>query len=88
MGSAYSPIDSNVVEYFRDIVTPVGNYNINGIDGTKHKVDLVALPFSFVGQSYSPKFCVSHFLKSFRILKLKVEYRYMGCLGLTYYGNK
>lgn len=65
MGSACSLIDSNVVEYFKDIVTPVGDYNISGIDGTKHKVDVVALPFSFVGQSYSPKFCVKPLLEVF-----------------------
>lgn len=47
--STFSLIDNNVVEYFKDIVTPVGDYNISGIDGTKHKVDEVTLPFSFDG---------------------------------------
>lgn len=44
-GSTCSLIDSNVVEYFKDIVKPKGDYYINGIDGTKHKVDVVRLPF-------------------------------------------
>ena len=51
MGSTCSLINSNVVEYFKDIVTPVGDYNTREIDGTKHKVDVVTLPFSFEGQS-------------------------------------
>ena len=42
-GSTCSLIDSNVVEYFKDIVTPVLDYNIIGIDGTKHEVDAVCL---------------------------------------------
>ena len=44
-GSTCSLIDRNVVEYFKDIAKSVGGYFINGIDGTKHKVDVVHLPF-------------------------------------------
>lgn len=40
-GSTCCLIDSNVAEYFKDIVTPVGDYNISGIGGTKHKVDVL-----------------------------------------------
>ena len=58
-GSTCSLIDSTVVEYFKDIVEPVGDYYISGIEGTKHKVDMVALPFTFEGQVYKPKICVS-----------------------------
>ena len=43
-GSTCSLIDSSVVEYFKDIVEPVGDYCISGIEGTKHKVDMITLP--------------------------------------------
>ena len=43
-GSTCCLIDSNVVEYFKDIVEPVGDYCISGIEGTKHKVDMITLP--------------------------------------------
>lgn len=36
-GSTCSLIDSSVVEYFKDIVEPVGDYCISGIEGTKHR---------------------------------------------------
>ena len=49
-GSTCSLIDSTVVEYFKDIVEPVGDYCISGIEGTKHKVDMITLPFNFEGQ--------------------------------------
>ena len=51
-GSTCSLIDSSVVEYFKDIVEPVGDYCISGIEGTKHKVDMITLPFNFEGQVY------------------------------------
>ena len=57
-GSTCSLIDSNVVEYFKDIVESIGDYCISGIDGTKHKVDVVILPFNFEGYTYETKFCV------------------------------
>ena len=53
-GSTCSLIDSSVVEYFKDIVEPVGDYCISGIEGTKHKVDMITLPFNFEGQVYKP----------------------------------
>ena len=65
-GSTCSLIDSTVVEYFKDIVEPVGDYYISGIEGTKHKVDMVALPFTFEGQVYKPKFCVRPLLDTFK----------------------
>ena len=46
-GSTCSLIDSNVVEYFKDIVESIGDYSISGIDGTMHKVDVITLPFTF-----------------------------------------
>ena len=46
-GSTCSLIDSTVVEYFKDIVEPVGDYYINGIEGSKHKVDMITLPDAF-----------------------------------------
>ena len=55
-GSTCSLIDSSVVEYFKDIVEPVGDYCISGIEGTKHKVDMITLPFNFEGQVYKPRF--------------------------------
>jgi hypothetical protein len=42
-GSTCSLFDRNVVEYFKNIVKPVDEYYINGIEGTKHKVDIVIL---------------------------------------------
>lgn len=45
-GSTCSLIDSTVVEYFKDIVEPVGDYCISGIEGTKHKVDIITLPLT------------------------------------------
>ena len=65
-GSTCSLIDSTVVEYFKDIVEPVGDYYINGIEGSKHKVDMITLPFIFEGQMYKPKFCVKPLLDAFK----------------------
>ncbi len=83
-GSTCSLIDSNVVEYFKDIVTPVGDYNISGIDGTKRKVDVVTLPFSFEGQSYSPKFCVKPLLEAFKDIEIENGIQVHGLLGTDF----
>ena len=83
-GSTCSLIDSNVVEYFKDIVTPVGDYNISGIDGTKHKVDVVTLPFSFEGQAYSPKFCVKPLLETFKKIETESGIQVHGLLGTDF----
>lgn len=88
-GSTCSLIDSNVIEYFKDIATPVGDYNISGIDGTKHKVDVVTLPFSFEGQSYSPKFCVKSLLEAFKDIETESGIQVHGLLGIDFLmGNK
>ena len=83
-GSTCSLIDSNVVEYFKDIATPVGDYNISGIDGTKHKVDVITLPFSFEGQSYSPKFCVKPLLEDFKDIETESGIQVVGLLGTDF----
>lgn len=53
-GSTCSLIDSTVVEYFKDIVEPVGDYCISGIEGTKHKVDMITLPLTLKVRFISP----------------------------------
>lgn len=53
-GSTCSLIDSTVVEYFKDIVEPVGDYCITGIEGTKHKVDMIILPLTLKVRYISP----------------------------------
>lgn len=68
-GSTCSLIDSTVVEYCKDIVEPVGDYYINGIEGSKHKVDMITLPFIFEGQMYKPKFCVKPLLDAFKSIE-------------------
>ena len=68
-GSTCSLIDSTVVEYFKDIVEPVGDYYINGIEGSKHEVDMITLPFIFEGQMYKPKFCVKPLLDAFKSIE-------------------
>ena len=68
-GSTCSLIDSTVVEYFKDIVEPVGDSYINGIEGSKHKVDMITLPFIFEGQMYKPKFCVKPLLDAFKSIE-------------------
>lgn len=65
-GSTCSLFDRNVVEYFKDIVKPVDEYYINGIEGTKHKVDIVILPFSFEDRLYNQKFCIKPLLEVFK----------------------
>lgn len=72
-GSTCSLIDSTVVEYFKDIVELVGDYHVSGIEGTKHKVDMITLPFIFEGQVYKPKFYVKPLLDAFSGIE-KVEW--------------
>ena len=83
-GSTCCLIDSNVVEYFKDIVEPIGDYCISGIDGTKHKVDVVTLPFSFEGQSYNPNFCVKPLLEAFKDIETESGIQVHGLLGTDF----
>lgn len=83
-GSTCSLIDSTVVEYFKDIIEPVGNYCISGIEGTKHKVDMVALPFTFEGQVYKPKFCVKPLLDTFKSIEDESGIQVHGLLGTDF----
>jgi hypothetical protein len=83
-GSTCSLIDSTVVEYFKDIVEPVGDYYISGIEGTKHKVDIVTLPFNFEGQIYKPKFCVKPLLDAFKSIEDESGIQVQGLLGTDF----
>ncbi len=83
-GSTCSLIDSNVVEYFKDIVEPVGDYYINGIEGTKHKVEMITLPFTFEGQTYKPKFCVKPLLDAFKGIEDESGIQVHGLLGTDF----
>lgn len=83
-GSTCSMIDSTVVEYFKDIVEPVGDYFISGIEGTKHKVDMIILPFTFEGQIYKPKFCVKPLLDAFSCIEQESEIQIHGLLGTDF----
>ena len=83
-GSTCSLIDSSVVEYFKDIVEPVGDYCISGIEGTKHKVDIVTLPFNFEGQIYKPKFCVRPLLDAFKSIEEENGIQVHGLLGTDF----
>ena len=83
-GSTCSLIDSSVVEYFKDIVEPVGDYCISGIEGTKHKVDIVALPFNFEGQVYKPRFCVRPLLDAFKSIEDESGIQVHGLLGTDF----
>ncbi|WP_320979061.1 aspartyl protease family protein [Bacteroides sp.] len=83
-GSTCSLIDSNVVEYFKDIVEPVGDYYISGIEGTKHKVDIITLPFTFEGQTYKPKFCVKPLLDAFKGIEDNSGIQVQGLLGTDF----
>lgn len=83
-GSTCSLIDSNVVEYFKDIVEPVGDYYINGIEGTEHKVDMITLPFTFEGQTYKPKFCVKPLLDAFKGIEDESGIQVHGLLGTDF----
>lgn len=83
-GSTCSLIDSTVVEYFKDIVEPVGDYCISGIEGTKHKVDIVTLPFNFEGQIYKPKFCVKPLFDAFKSIEDESGIQVQGLLGTDF----
>ena len=83
-GSTCSLIDSTVVEYFKDIVEPLGDYCISGIEGTKHKVDIITLPFNFEGQAYKPKFCVRPLLDAFKSIEEENGIQVHGLLGTDF----
>ena len=83
-GSTCSLIDSSVVEYFKDIVEPVGDYCISGIEGTKHKVDMITLPFNFEGQVYKPRFCVRPLLDAFKRIEDESGIQVHGLLGTDF----
>ena len=83
-GSTCSLIDSTVVEYFKDIVEPVGDYCISGIEGTKHKVDMITLPFNFEGQVYKPRFCVRPLLDAFKSIEDESGIQVHGLLGTDF----
>ena len=83
-GSTCSLIDSSVVEYFKDIVEPVGDYCISGIEGTKHKVDMITLPFNFGGQVYKPRFCVRPLLDAFKSIEDESGIQVHGLLGTDF----
>lgn len=83
-GSTCSLIDSNVVEYFKDIVTPVDDYYISGIDGIKQKVDVVILPFSFEERLYKLKFCVKPLFEAFKDIEVESGIQVHGLLGTDF----
>ena len=83
-GSTCSLIDSTVVEYYKDIAEPVGDYFISGIEGTKHKVDMIILPFTFEGQVYKPKFCVRPLLDAFSGIEKESGIQVQGLLGTDF----
>lgn len=83
-GSTCSLIDSTVVEYFKDIIELVGDYYISGIEGTKHKVDMITLPFNFEGQIYKPKFCVRPLLDAFKSIEDESGIQVHGLIGTDF----
>lgn len=83
-GSTCCLIDSNVVEYFKDIIAPIGDYCISGMDGTKHKVDVVILPFNFEGYTYKPKFCVQQLSDAFKEIEEDSGIQVHGLLGTDF----
>ena len=83
-GSTCCLIDSNVVEYFKDIVEPIGDYCISGIDGTKRKADVVILPFNFEGYTYKPKFCVQQLSDAFKEIEEDSGIQVHGLLGTDF----
>ena len=83
-GSTCNLIDSTVVKYFKDIVEPVGDYCISGIEGTKHKVDMITLPFNFEGQVYKPKFCVRPLLDAFKSIEDESGIQVHGLIGTDF----
>ena len=80
-GSTCCLIDSNVV---KNIVEPIGDYCISGIDGTKHKVDVVILPFNFEGYTYKPKFCVQQLSDAFKEIAEDSGIQVHGLLGTDF----
>ena len=83
-GSTCNLIDSNVVEYFKDIVEPIGDYCVSGIDGIKHEVDVITLPFIFEGQIYKPKLCVKPLLDAFKSIEKESGIQIHGLLGTDF----
>lgn len=83
-GSTNSLIDCQVVEYFKDIVKPIGKYSIIGIEGTRQEVDVVFLPFIFEGQTYKPKFCVKPLLEVFGNIEEESGIQIHGILGIDF----
>lgn len=83
-GSTCCLIDSNVVEYFKDIVEPIGDYYICGIDGTRHKVDVIVLPFNFEGHTYKTKFCVQPLSDAFKEIEEDSGIQVHGLLGTDF----
>ena len=83
-GSTCCLIDSNVVEYFKGIVEPIGDYYISGIDGTRHKIDVVILPFNFEGHTYKSKFCVQPLLDVFKSIEEESGIQVHGLLGTDF----
>lgn len=80
-GSTNSLIDSNVVECFRNIVEPAGEYCISGIEGTKHKVEMITLPITVEGQKYKPQFCVKPLFDTFSGIEMESGIQVHGLLG-------
>jgi len=83
-GSTCSLIDSDVVEYFRDMVEPIGDYCISGLEGTKHKVDMITLPFNFEGYTYKTIFCVQPLLNAFKGIEDESGIQVHGLLGTDF----
>ena len=83
-GSTCSLIDRNVVEYFKDIAKPIGEYFINGIDGTKHKVDVVHLPFIINEKEYQQDFCVKPLHDAFKDIENECGLQVHGLLGTDF----
>lgn len=83
-GSTCSLIDSDVVEYFRDMVEPIGDYCISGLEETKHKVDMITLPFNFEGYTYKTIFCVQPLLNAFKGIEDESGIQVHGLLGTDF----
>lgn len=83
-GSTCNLIDSNIVEYFKDIVKPVGEYYINGIDGTKHKVDVVVIPLKIEEKIFKQNFCVKPLLEAFKNIEKECGIQVHGLLGTDF----
>lgn len=83
-GSTCCLIDSNVVEYFKDIVASIGDYCISGIEDIKHKVDVVTLLFKFESQTYKPRFCVKSLLDAFTSIEEQSGIQIYGLLGTDF----